>query len=109
LSAFNREIVANGYMTQLGIFHDNQFNPFNLASDFMEPFRVLVDRKVVELDVKEFNHEVKMELVNILNGRVIIDGTLQFVDNAIRIYCKSLFDALQHDAASEIKFYQHEL
>lgn len=46
LSAFNREIVAQGYITQLGIFHDNMFNYFNLSCDLMEPFRVLVDRKV---------------------------------------------------------------
>ena len=30
LSAFSREIVANGYITQLGLFHDNMFNQFNL-------------------------------------------------------------------------------
>ena len=28
LSAFNREISANGYLTQLGIFHNNMFNHF---------------------------------------------------------------------------------
>ena len=44
LSAFNREIVANGYFTQLGICHNNMFNQFNLSSDLMEPFRILVDR-----------------------------------------------------------------
>ena len=36
LSAFNREIVANGYITQLGLFHDNMFNQFNFGSDLME-------------------------------------------------------------------------
>ena len=46
LSMFNREIVSNGYLTQLGLFHDNMFNPFNLASDLMEPFRPLVDEYV---------------------------------------------------------------
>ena len=30
LSAFNREITSQGYMTQIGIFHDNIFNHFNL-------------------------------------------------------------------------------
>ena len=45
LSAFTREITANGYITQLGLFHDNMFNQFNLASDLMEPFRVLVDKR----------------------------------------------------------------
>ena len=28
LSAFTREITANGYITQLGLFHDNMFNQF---------------------------------------------------------------------------------
>ena len=48
LSACNREIVANGYITQLGLFHDNMFNQFNLGSDLMEPFRPLVDKIVRE-------------------------------------------------------------
>ena len=31
LSAFTREIVANGYITQLGLFHDNMFNQIGRA------------------------------------------------------------------------------
>lgn len=38
LSTCTREIAINGYISQLGLFHDNMFNPFNLASDLMEPF-----------------------------------------------------------------------
>ena len=71
LSAFTREIVANGYLTQLGIFHDNMFNQFNLASDFMEPFRVLIDREVLLMKPVKFEHEEKMQLVNILNHEVM--------------------------------------
>lgn len=40
LSMFSKEIVSQGYFTQLGIFHDNMFNQLNLACDLMEPFRV---------------------------------------------------------------------
>lgn len=36
LSAVNREIAVNGYITQIGLFHDNMFNQFNLGSDMME-------------------------------------------------------------------------
>ena len=54
LSAFNREITANGYITQLGLFHDNMFNQFNFASDLMEPFRILVDRKVLQMRLEQF-------------------------------------------------------
>lgn len=60
LSAFTREVVANGYITQLGLFHDNMFNQFNLASDLMEPFRILVDREVTEMKLLQFEHEEKM-------------------------------------------------
>lgn len=109
LSAFTREIVANGYITQLGLFHDNMFNQFNLASDLMEPFRVLVDKKVLEMQITELEHSHKMQLVNILNQEVEIDGKTQYVNNAIKIYCKSVFDALNEDDSSLIRFYSLEL
>lgn len=109
LSAFTREIVSNGYLTQLGIFHDNMFNQFNLASDFMEPFRVLVDREVFGMNLVKFEHEEKMQLVNLLNYEVKIDSKMQYVNNAIKIYCKSIFDALNEDDSSLIRFYKDEL
>lgn len=46
LGAVNREVCACGYLTQLGLFHDNMFNEFNLSCDLMEPFRIVVDRFV---------------------------------------------------------------
>lgn len=109
LSAFTREVVANGYITQLGLFHDNMFNQFNLASDLMEPFRILVDREVTEMKLLQFEHEEKMQLVNILNQEIQIDGKTQYVNNAIKIYCKSVFDALEEDDSSLIRFYGIEL
>ena len=109
LSAFNREVVANGYLTQLGLFHDNMFNQFNLASDLMEPFRILIDNVVTHMHLLEFGHPEKMELVNVLNKEVFIDGKVQYVNNAIKIYCKSVFDALNEDDSSLIRFYRSEL
>lgn len=109
LSTFNREIVANGYITQLGLFHDNMFNQFNLSSDLMEPFRILVDKEVLYMNIDEFKHEDKMQLVNILNHEIQIDGKIQYVNNAIKIYCKSVFDALNENDNSLIRFYKIEL
>lgn len=109
LSAFTREIVAGGYITQLGLLHDNMFNQFNFASDLMEPFRILVDREVVGMAVTEFTQEEKMRLVNVLNQEVVIDGKKQYVNNAIKIYCKSVFDALNENDSALIRFYQFEL
>ena len=108
LSAFTREITANGYITQLGLFHDNMFNQFNLASDLMEPFRVLVDQKAVSMDLSEFGQQEKMEMVNLLNREVKIDGKVQYVNNAVKIYCKSVFDALNENDSSLIRFYSFE-
>lgn len=109
LSTFNREIVANGYITQLGLFHDNMFNQFNLSSDLMEPFRILVDKEVLNMQVEEFGHDEKMQLVNILNHEIQLDGKTQYVNNAIKIYCKSIFDALNENDSSLIRFYKIEL
>ena len=94
LSAFNREIVASGYFTQLGLCHRNPFNKFNLSSDFMEPFRILVDEEVYNLEGTEFTKDHKNKLINILNKTIMIDDKNQTVANAIKIYCRSLFSAL---------------
>lgn len=109
LSAFTREITANGYITQIGIFHDNMFNQFNLASDLMEPFRVLVDKEVLDMKPDKFEHTEKMRLVDILNHEVQIAGKIQYVNNAVKIYCKSIFEALNEDDCSLILFYKIEL
>lgn len=93
LSAFNREIAASGYLTQIGIWHDNEFNAFNLACDLMEPFRVVVDRTAVELE--EGDKEFKKKMANILNYQTLIDGKNTTLDLAIRQFTKSVFHALQ--------------
>lgn len=109
LSAFTREIVAGGYITQLGLFHDNMFNQFNLGSDLMEPFRPLVDYIVRSLMPQKFEREEKLEILRILQQEVTIAGRREVVNNAIKIYCKSVFDALNENDTSLIKFYKDEL
>ena len=105
LSSFTREIVANGYIKQLGLFHDNMFNQFNLASDLMEPFRPIVDELVYDMELGTFEKEEKMKLVNILNQTVRINDRSEYVNNAVKIYCKSIFDALGDMDIAMIKFY----
>lgn len=93
LSAFNREIVSSGYLTQLGIWHDNEFNEFNLACDLMEPFRVVVDRTALSLE--EGDKDFKKKMVNILNYKTLIDGKHTTLDLAIRQFARSVFHALE--------------
>ena len=104
LSAFNREIVAHGYLTQLGIFHDNMFNQFNLSCDLMEPFRVFIDRVVFFSKFEKLESKEKYALWNALNSYVVIGGTTQTILNAMKIYTKSVFEALNDGDPSKIKF-----
>jgi len=107
LSAFNREISANGYLTQLGIFHNNMFNHFNLGSDLMEPFRIMVDRSVKKYNPTVFEKEEKHRLWSILDEMVIIDGSKQSLINAIKIYTRSVFEAINDNDESNIKHYDY--
>lgn len=105
LSAVNREIAACGYLNQLGLFHDNQFNAFNLGCDLMEPFRPLVDSLVWELKPNRFEREEKLKVLGFLEKQVRIDDTLQYVPAAIRMYCRSVFNALNEGDAAQLRFY----
>ena len=105
LSAFNREVVANGYLTQMGIFHDNMFNFFNLSCDLMEPYRVLVDRFVYAKQYRKFESEEKHDLVGLFADSVKISDSVQYIDNAIKIYSHSVFEALNDRDPSLIKHY----
>ena len=107
LSAFSRECTSNGYITQLGIFHNNMFNQFNLACDLMEPFRILVDRRVKNGNYTKFEKEERYDLVNVLNRQVYINGTNQYISNAIKLYCKSVFAALNENEPSLVKEYKN--
>lgn len=109
LSAFNREIVASGYITQLGIYHDNMFNHFNLSSDLMEPFRPIVDKLVYLNGFECLESEEKELLVSMFQEKVTITGKSYDLDNAISIYVNSIFEALNDRDISKIKFIGYEL
>lgn len=104
LSAVNREIVANGYLTQLGLFHDNVFNPFNLGCDLMEPLRVFIDRYVYRQIYTCFETSHKHALLSILQQQVQIADTHQVLLHAIKLYVHSVFDALNQGDCSCITF-----
>lgn len=46
-AAVARALVSSGLHPSLGLHHHNQYNPFCLADDVMEPFRPFVDRLVI--------------------------------------------------------------
>ncbi len=102
LSAFNREISAAGLLTQLGIWHDNEFNAFNLSCDLMEPFRTVVDDTALSIEACDKNFKHKM--ANILNYSVVIAGQNTTLDIAIRRYIRSVLKAIYTDDVSQISY-----
>lgn len=103
LSAFNRAIAAHGYFTQLGIWHKNEYNDFNLSCDFMEPFRPVIDRIVLRFDETE-NTDYKLKLIDSLNVKTKIKGQVTTLENAIGIYVRSVIDALNTGDKELINF-----
>lgn len=104
LSLLNKEIVSKGYITQLGINHKNEYNNFNLACDLMEIFRPLVDEIVLNNIDKEFNKEYKYKLINLLNKQIRIQGSYQYLPNAVKIFIQNVFDYLENKKESIINY-----
>lgn len=102
LSAINREIVASGYVTQLGIWHDNEFNEFNLGSDLIEPLRTVVDQTAI--NISENDKLYKRKMANVLNYETIYADKQTTLDVAVRLYVKSVLSSLETNDETRIVF-----
>ena len=97
-----RALTGTGLHPTLGISHQNQYNPFCLADDIMEPYRPYVDLAVWEYinnrgPGTELTKEDKAELLKIPVRDTIIDGK-----------ASPLMNAAQRTAASLVACYQGE-
>lgn len=94
LSTINKEVISNGYLTQMGIHHKNEFNEFNLSCDLMEPFRIVIDNFVYYNQEKELNTEFKLDIVNIFNSRYTYENKKYTLKDIIKLYVKNTLEAL---------------
>lgn len=94
LSTINKEIVSNGYLTQLGIHHKNEFNEFNLTCDIMEPFRIIIDNFVYYNQNREFDSSYKLDIVNIFNNDFKYSGKKYILKDIIKMYVKNTLEAI---------------
>lgn len=74
-SMIARALVMAGLNPALGLGHHSTENPFNLADDFIEPYRFLVERYVVQGNLGEFNAEARKRLLGFVGTAVRIDET----------------------------------
>jgi CRISPR-associated protein Cas1 len=72
--AVARSRSGSGLLNTLGIHHHNKYNAFCLADDIMEPYRPIVDAKVIEI-LQKYNEQdlitpIKAELLGVLTSTV---------------------------------------
>ena len=87
-----RTLIMYGFEPAIGIFHHNQLNNFNLADDFIECFRPVVDLYVLmncDLKQKYLLSKDKQKIFNIVNSLVLIDGKKFNIQGAIEYMIKS--------------------
>ena len=95
LSTVNKEVVSNGYLTQLGIHHKNEFNEFNLTCDLMEPFRVIIDNFVYYNQARELDTNYKLDIVNIFNNIYKYQGKNYVLKDIIAMFVKNTLDSIK--------------
>ncbi len=103
LSLINRTIVSFGYLTQIGIHHIGETNPYNFSCDILESFRFLTDEEAINLLSAE-NLNFKDSMSRLGTKEVLIDNKTQSVSNAISIHLLSVFNALKNGEIDKIKF-----
>lgn len=79
---------------------------FHLGCDFMEPLRPMSDQTVIEMNPECFE---KHQLIQLLSAEVKVDGRKQALLYALRVYCTSVFHALQSGNIGEIRLIKYEL
>lgn len=89
-----RALCASGLHPAMGLQHHNRYDPFPLADDLMEPYRVFIDEVVVGLKPgvakqDQLPREVRATILGVLHRRVMIEGE-----------DRSLADAIFHGAQS---------
>ena len=104
MSVFAREIVKMGCMTQLGLKHSNQFNDFNLASDIMEPFRIIVDQIVYAHRHKKFG-EIRRELFEMFAIKYVYGRQEMFLTNIASDYTKRVI-AMMNDESEKVPVFR---
>ncbi|MBP2099793.1 type II CRISPR-associated endonuclease Cas1 [Enterococcus rivorum] len=93
LSIVNREIAKNGQLTQIGLKHTNYFNPYNLSSDLMEPFRIVIDEIVYEIQTQSFKMN-KHRLFEIFQRTYEYGNKKMYLTNVIEHYIKKVLQSL---------------
>lgn len=104
-SAMAKSLVSYGFNCAIGIHHISETNPFNLADDFMEPFRPLIDQwvNIHNDEVSEgLTKYVKSSLVNLLNCEIFYSNRKTTVRYAMDQMVKSYVTAVETNSPEKL-------
>ncbi|MGL5900511.1 MAG: type II CRISPR-associated endonuclease Cas1 [Lactobacillaceae bacterium] len=97
LSIITQEICSAGYLTELGIHHDNMENVYNLSSDFIEPFRVFVDEIAFsKSNSTSFDLDDKLELINLLNQDIVTSKGEFLLSNFMKSFVRKCLNYMSN-------------
>lgn len=91
-SAIIRNLAVYGLNTYLGIHHNSKINNFNLAYDFLEPYRSVIDKFVFDNKddiVLPLSFEFRKKLINLLNKEVLHQNKKYTIEYSISLLIKS--------------------
>lgn len=91
-SAIIRNLAVFGLNTYLGIHHNSKINNFNLAYDFLEPYRSVVDKFVYDNKddiVLPLSFDFRKKLINLLNSEVLHQNKKYTIEYSISLLIKS--------------------
>lgn len=81
-----RLIVSKGYLTELGVFHKNEFNAYNFASDLIEVFRPIVDEYVWHMKEEYFSKEDRRQLISLTEQKIEIRQKQYYLTQCVQLY-----------------------
>lgn len=96
-----RTLTVYGFLPAFGVHHRSELNAFNLADDFMEPFRPLVDVLVCQHEDFEapLTPARKRQLFNCLNLDILSGGEHHSVSYAMERLVRSYTRSLREQSA----------
>jgi len=108
-SMLSRDLSVAGFNCALGIWHDNKFNPYNLADDLIEPFRPIIDVAIKKLlegrDDEYISPELKRLIINLFDEEyVYYKDALSSIRKVTKLYTMDFKRAMFDELVAKIHF-----
>jgi len=86
-----RSLAVYGFLPMFGLQHHSTLNPFNLADDFIEPYRQIVDLHTATHSSYDdvLTPSIKGQLVNLINHDILIGGKRYALSRAVELTVQS--------------------